>query len=78
MKVAGNGVPRAVGQGHRALLSGFEMAGINRARQIRKGFASRSQSEFNGGCLGAVAGKRLHWTESLWIAGVIIALNTAP
>jgi len=78
MKVTGNGVPGAVGQGHRALLSGLEMAGINRAGKIRQGFGSGSQGEFNGGCLSAVAGNRLHWTESLWITEEIIASNTVP
>ena len=29
VKVTGNGVPRAVGQGHCALLSGLHMAGVN-------------------------------------------------
>jgi len=78
MKVASDGVPGAVGQGHRALLSGLEVAGINGSGQIRQGFGSGSQGEFNGGCLGAVAGNRLHRTESLWIAGVIIASNAVP
>jgi hypothetical protein len=31
VKVAGNGVPRAVGQGRRSLLSGLEVPWINRA-----------------------------------------------
>jgi len=31
MQVAGNGVPVAVGQGRRALFSGFEVPWINRA-----------------------------------------------
>ena len=60
MKMAGNGVPGAVGQGDGALFSGLEMARINRAGQIRQGFGSGSQGEFNGGCLSAVAGNRLH------------------
>ena len=77
MQMAGDGVPGAVGQGDGALLSGLEMAGINRARQIRQGFGSRAQGKFNGGCLSAVAGNRLHKAESLWIAEVIIALNAS-
>ncbi len=43
MKVAGNGVPGAVGQGRVALLSGLEVAWINGAGDIRQNFAcSRS------------------------------------
>ena len=60
MKMAGNGVPGAVGQGDGALFSGLEMAGINRAREIRQGFGSGAQSELGGSCLSAVAGNRLH------------------
>jgi hypothetical protein len=77
MKVTGNDVPRAIGQGCGALLSGLEVARINRARQIRQGFGSGSQGEFNGSCLNAVAENFLHSTESLWIADVALALNTA-
>ena len=73
MKVTGNGVPGAIGQGHRALLSGLEMAGINRAGQIRQGFGSGSQSELGGSCPSAVTRNGLHGTESLWIAEGIIA-----
>ena len=60
MKMAGDGVPGAIGQGGGALLSGLEMARINRAGQIRQGLSSGAQSELSGGCLSAVAGNRLH------------------
>jgi hypothetical protein len=38
VKVLGNGVPGAIGQGGAALPSGFEMARVNGARKIRQGF----------------------------------------
>ena len=44
VEVFGNGVPRAVGQGRRALLSGLEVPWINWARKIRQrvgGWAKR-------------------------------------
>jgi hypothetical protein len=56
MKVAGNGVPRAVGQGGVALLSGLEVPRINGTGQVRQGFGSRAERELDGsGCLSAVA-----------------------
>ena len=57
LKVLGNGVLRAVGQGCGSLLPGLEVARINGARQIRQGFGGGSQSELDGtaGCLSAVA-----------------------
>ena len=67
VKVAGNGVPGAVGQGRRALFPGLEVPRVNGARKIRQGFGSRSQGELDGsGCLSAVAGCLEHWIDSLW------------
>ena len=67
MKVAGNGVPGAVGQGRRALLPGLEVPGINGAREIRQGFGSGTQSELRGGrFLSSVAGGLEHWIDPLW------------
>jgi len=43
VKVLGNRVPRAVGQGRRALLTGLEVARVNGARQIRQGFGSGAE-----------------------------------
>ncbi len=40
VKVLGNGVPGAVGQGRCALLPGLEVPRVNGARQIRQGFGS--------------------------------------
>lgn len=40
VKVAGNGVPGAVGQGDPALLPGLEVSRVNGARQIRQRFGS--------------------------------------
>ena len=48
MKVTGNGVPGAVGQGRAALLSGLEVPWVNGARKIRQGFGSGSQGELDG------------------------------
>jgi hypothetical protein len=67
VKMAGNGVPGAVGQGGASLLSGLEMPRVNRTGQIRQGFGSESQSKLDGsGCLCAVAGGLEHWIDSLW------------
>ena len=67
MKVAGNGVPGAVGQGRVALLSGLEVPRINGTGQIRQGFGSRSQRELDGsGCMSAVTGFLEHLIDSLW------------
>ena len=67
VKVTGNGVPGAVGQGRRALLSGLQVPWINGAREIRQGFGSGSQGELDGSdCLSAVAGCLEHWIDSLW------------
>jgi hypothetical protein len=67
VKVTGNGVPGAVGQGRRALLPGLEMPRVNGTGQIRQGFGSGAQRELDGsGCLSAVAGCLEHWIDSLW------------
>ena len=55
MKVTGNGVPGAVGQGRRALLPCLEMPWINGAGEIRQGFGSGAEGELDGsGCLSSV------------------------
>jgi hypothetical protein len=48
VKMAGNGVPRSVGQGGASLLPGLEMPRVNRTGQIRQGFGSESQSKLDG------------------------------
>ncbi len=72
MKVAGNGVPRAVGQGGVALLPGLEVARVNGAGQVRQRFGSGAQGELDGttaaGCLSAFAGCLEHWIEPLWVS----------
>ena len=45
MKVAGNGVPGAVGQGRCALLPGLEVPRINGAGEIRQGVGSWTKSK---------------------------------
>jgi hypothetical protein len=67
VKMAGDGVPGAVGQGRCALLPGLEVPRVNGTGQIRQGFGSGSQSKLDGsGCLSAVAGGLEHWIDSLW------------
>jgi len=69
MKVAGNGVPGAVGQSRRALLSCLEVPWVNGSGQVRQGFGSGAERELDdsgGGCLSAVAGCLEHWIDSLW------------
>ena len=72
VKVAGNGVPGAVGQGRVALLPGLEVAWVNGARQIRQRFGSGAKGELDAtttaGCLSAVAAGLEHWTEPLWVS----------
>ena len=51
VKVASNGVPRAVGQGCRALLSGLEVPRVDRAGEIRQGFGSGAKRELGAWCL---------------------------
>jgi hypothetical protein len=71
VKMLGNGVPGAVGQGRVALLPCLEMPWINGARQIGKGFGSGTKSEFQGaaaGCLSAVTGCLEHLIEPLWVS----------
>ena len=69
VKVTGNGVPGAVGQGCGSLLPGLEVPRINRAGEIRQRFGSGSQGELDGsGCLNAVAGCLEHLDEPLWIS----------
>ena len=73
VKVTGNGVPGAVGQGRRALLPGLEMPRVNGTGQIRQGFGSGSQGELDGsGCLSSVAGCLEHWIDSLWSSVLIV------
>jgi len=50
VKVAGNGVPRAVGQGRVALLPGLEVPRVNGTGQTRQGFGSRAKRELGVGC----------------------------
>ena len=67
VKVAGNVVPWAVGQGCCALLAGREVPRVNRARKIRQGFGSGSQRKLDGSrCLSTVAGCFEHLIDSLW------------
>ena len=55
VKVLGNGAPRAVGQGRRALLSGLQVPRVYGTGQVRQGFGSGSEGELDGsGCLSAV------------------------
>ena len=67
MKVSGNGVPRAIGQGRCPLLPGLEVPWINGAGEIRQCFGSGAKGELDGsGCLSAVGGCLDHWIDSLW------------
>ena len=67
VKVAGNGVPGAVGQGRCPLLSGLQVPRVNGSGQIRQGFGSGAKRELDGsGCLSAVAGCLEHWIDPLW------------
>ena len=70
MKVTGNDVPGAIGQGRAALLPGFEMPRVNGTGQVRQGFGSGAESKLHGtvggGCLSAVAGGLEHKSDSLW------------
>ena len=80
MQMTGNGVPGAIGQGCRALLSGFEMPWVNGAGEIRQSFGSGAQCELDDtatGYLSAVGAALDHDAESLWITDVIIASSTA-
>jgi hypothetical protein len=68
VKVLGNGVPGAVGQGRRALLPGLQVPWMNGAGEIRQGFGSGTEGELDGSCL-SVAGSGLeHWVEPLWVS----------
>jgi hypothetical protein len=75
VKVTGNGVPRAIGQGCCALLPGLEVARVNGAGQIRQGFGSGAQGELDAtttaGCLSAVAADFEHWIEPLWVSVLV-------
>ncbi len=64
VKVAGNVVPGAVGQGRVALLPGLQVARVNRTRQIRQGFGSGAQGELDGTAAGCLE----HWIEPLWVS----------
>ena len=67
MKVTGNGVPRAVGQGRCSLLSGLQVPRVDGAREIRKRVGGGAKSEFDGsGCLSAVGAGLEHWIDPLW------------
>ena len=67
MKVAGNGVPGAVGQGRRALFSGLEVPRVDGAREIRQGFGSGAKGELDdSGCLSSVAAGLKHGIDPLW------------
>ena len=57
VKVTGNGVPGAIGQGRVALLSGLQVPRVNGTGQVRQSFSGGAQGELDGsGCLSAVAG----------------------
>ena len=67
MEMAGNGVPRAVGQGRCALLPGLQVPRINGTGQVRQGFGSGSQGELDGsGRLSSVGAGLKHGIDSLW------------
>jgi hypothetical protein len=69
--VAGDGVPRAVGQGCVALLPGLEVARVNGTGQIRQGFCGGAKGELQGsggGRLSAVTGCLEHLIEPLWVS----------
>jgi len=73
MKVAGNGVPGAVGQGRCALLPGLEMPWINRMREVRQDFCGGAQGELDDtGCLSAVSAGLDLWVEPLWVSVVCL------
>ena len=67
VKVTGNSVPGAVGQGCGSLFPGLEVPRINGSGQVRQSFGSGAQGELAGsGCLSAVVGCLEHWIDSLW------------
>ena len=67
MKVAGNGIPGAVGEGRCALLSGLEVPWINGSGEIRQRVGGWAESEFDAsGCLSAVGAGLEHWIDPLW------------
>ena len=67
MKVTGNGVPRAVGQGRCALLPGLEVTSVDGSGEIRQRVGGGTESEFDGsGCLSAVGAGLVHWIDPLW------------
>jgi hypothetical protein len=69
VKVLGNGVPGAVGQGRVALLPGLQVARVNRAGEIRERFGSRAERKLDGsGRLSAVGRSLEHWIEPLWVS----------
>jgi hypothetical protein len=51
MEMAGNGVPGAVGQGCRALLSGLQVPWINGARKICQRVGGWAERELGVWCL---------------------------
>ena len=67
VKVAGNGVPGAVGQGRCSLLPGLQVPRVNRAREIRQGFGSGAKGELDGsGRLRSVGAGLKHGIDPLW------------
>ena len=67
VKVTGNGVPGAIGEGRRALLPGLQVPRVNGTGQIRQGFGSGAKRELDGsGRLSAVTGCRERQIDSLW------------
>ena len=67
MKVSGNGVPGAVGQGCVSLLPGLEVPRVNGTGQIRQRFGSGTKGELDGSSrLSSVGGGLEHWIDSLW------------
>ena len=67
VKVSGNGVPGAVGQGRCALLPGLEVPWINGSGKIRQGFGSGTKCELDGsGRLRSVGAGLKHGIDPLW------------
>ena len=71
VKVAGKGVPGAVGQGRAPLLPGLEVPRVHGTGQIRQGFGSGSQGKLDRNsarCLCSVAVCLEHLIELLWVS----------
>jgi len=67
VKVTGNGVPRAVGEGGVSLLSGLEVPRVNGTGQIRQRFGGWAKRELHSsGRLSSVGGGLKHGIDPLW------------